>query len=58
MKLGYGLMKSKPKVSVRVANLKLRFKGSNPRIKYNEKENFTRLVTPTRFTFWEPNQRL
>ena len=39
MKLGYGLMKSKnPKVSVRVANLKLRFKGSNLRIKYNEKE--------------------
>lgn len=39
MKLGYGLMKSyNPAISVRVANMKLRFKGSNLRIKYNEKE--------------------
>ena len=41
MKLGYGLMKSdNPAISVRVANMKLRFKGSNLRIKYNGKENF------------------
>ena len=39
MKLGYGLMKNNnPTVSVRVANMKLRFKGSNLRIKYNEEE--------------------
>ena len=39
MKLGYGLMKSENSaISVRIANMKLRFKGSNLRIKYNEKE--------------------
>ena len=39
MKLGYGLMKNdNPAISVGVANMKLRFKGSNLSIKYNEKD--------------------
>ena len=53
MKLGYGLMRSaNTNVSVRVANLKLRIKGSNLRIKYNKKEKLFSLKDGNKIYFF------